>query len=582
MKQNKKQNIRRSNLLEILATLLVIVFVNIIGNYLFTRFDLTAEKRFTLSEPTKKTLKGLDDQLFFRVYLEGDDLSPQYRRFRNEIKDMLDQFRAYNRHVEYEFFDPSSLKTDEEKMQFYQELRKNGITPLLDQDDEGSVMTQQVVVPAMMVSYNGRETAQQLQVADLMDRSEAINVSIENLEYNFVRAIHRLTHPVKSRVGFMLGHGELKEIDLFDIQMSLVDDYSLENVILDEHIGTLTGHVMNTQDSSVSIANKYDVLVVPKPLQPFSDRDLFILDQYMMYGGKILWLVDALDADMDSLQGQPQTFATRLSTNLDEFFFNYGVRVNPDLIMDYRCRGIPMMSADNRMQLVPWYYFPTLVPHSNHPIVSNLDVLKTDFVSSIDLINNDIKKTVLLSTSDHVHIKNAPVNIQLADAMVQVNDQLFNKKDLPVAVLLEGKFKSLFRSRLTADFAAMSEIGYKTQCDDTTQMIVVSDGDMIRNDVGMSEQGMFPYPLGYDCHINTKFANKKFLLNAIYYLAGDEDLIYAASRHISIRQLDKNKVETRRGYYQFATLTYPVLMVLAVAAAVLVSRRLKYRRKKNA
>ena len=197
MKQNKKQNIRRSNLLEILATLLVIVFVNIIGNYLFTRFDLTAEKRFTLSEPTKKTLKGLDDQLFFRVYLEGDDLSPQYRRFRNEIKDMLDQFRAYNRHVEYEFFDPSSLKTDEEKMQFYQELRKNGITPLLDQDDEGSVMTQQVVVPAMMVSYNGRETAQQLQVADLMDRSEAINVSIENLEYNFVRAIHRLTHPVK-------------------------------------------------------------------------------------------------------------------------------------------------------------------------------------------------------------------------------------------------------------------------------------------------------------------------------------------------------------------------------------------------
>ncbi len=580
MKQNKKQNIRRSNLLEIGATLLVLVFVNIIGNYLFTRFDLTAEKRFTLSEPTKKMLKGLDDQLFFRVYLEGDDLSPQYRRFRNEIKDMLDQFRAYNRNVEYEFFDPASLKTDEEKAQFYQDLRKKGITPLLDADDEGTVLTQQVVVPAMEVSYNGRETAQQLQVADLMDRSEAINVSIENLEYNFVRAIHRLTHPVKTRVGFLLGHGELKEIDLFDIQMSLVDDYALENVILDEHIGTLTGHVMNTQDSSIRIANKYSVLVVPKPLTAFSDRDLFIIDQFVMYGGKILWLVDALDADMDSLQNQSQTFATRLPTNLEELFFNYGVRINSDLIMDYRCRGIPMMSADNRMQLVPWYYFPTLVPHSNHPIVSNLDVLKTDFISSIDLINsgNDIKKTVLLTTSDHVHIKNAPVNIQLTDAMVQVDEQLFNRSDLPVAVLLEGKFKSLFRNRLTSDFAEVDKIGYKAQCDEPTQMVVISDGDMIRNGTGMSEQGRFPYPLGYDRHINTKFANKKFLLNAVYYLAGDEDLIYAASRHISIRQLDKNRVVEKRGYYQFATLCYPVLLVLVLATAVLLTRRIKYRK----
>ncbi len=580
MKQNKKKNIRRSNLLEIVATLLVLVFVNIIGNYIFTRFDLTAEKRFTLSQPTKEMLKGLDDQVFFRVYLEGDELSPQYRRFRNEIKDMLDQFRAYNRNIEYEFFAPSSLKTDEEKSQFFQDLRKKGITPLLDADDEGNVLTQQVVVPAMEVSYNGRETAQQLQVADLMDRSEAINVSIENLEYNFVRAIHRLTHPVKTRIGFLLGHGELKEMDLFDIQMSLVDDYALENVILDQNIGTLTGRVMNTQDSSIRIANKYSVLVVPKPLTAFSDRDLFIIDQFVMYGGKILWLVDALDADMDSLQGQPQTFATRLPTHLEDMFFNYGVRINSDLIMDYRCRGIPMMNSDNRMQLVPWYYFPTLVPQTNHPVVSNLDVLKTDFISSIDLIDNgnDIKKTVLLTTSDHVHIKNAPVNIQLTDAMVKVDEQLFNKSNLPVAVLLEGKFKSLYRNRLTSDFMQMDEIGYKSQCDDTTQMIVVSDGDMIRNGSGMSEQGRFPYPLGYDRHINMKFANKKFLLNAIYYLAGDEDLIHAASRHISIRQLDKNRVNEKRGYFQFATLCYPVLLVFLLATVVLLTRRLKYRK----
>lgn len=580
MKNKKKQNLRRSNILEIVAVLLVLVFVNVIGNYLFTRFDLTAEKRFTLSDPTKKMLKELDDQVLFRVYLEGDDLSPQYRRFRNEIKDMLDQFRAYSRYVEYEFFDPNKLSSDEEKAQFYQELRKKGITPLLDADDEGSVLTQQVVIPAMEVSFQGRETAVQLQAADLMDRSAAINASIENLEYNFVRAIHRLTYPVKKRVGFLLGHGELEKMDIFDIQMSLVDDYALENVYLDQNVTALTGRVMNIQDSSVSVNNKFDVLVVPKPIRTFSDRDLFILDQFVMYGGKILWLVDALDADMDSLQNQPQTFATRLPTGLDELFFNYGVRINPDLIMDYRCRGIPLMNVDNRMQLVPWYYFPTLVPNSNHPIVSNLDVIKTDFVSSIDFVNNGdgINQTVLLTTSDHVHIKNAPVNIQLADAMIKADNQLFNRSNLPVAVLLEGKFRSLFRSRLTSSFTGLDAIGYKDHCDTTNQMIVVSDGDMIRNGIGMSEQGRFPYPLGYDRHINTKFANKKFLLNAIYFLAGDEDLIYASSRSIDIRQLDKNRVEKKRAYYQFATLCYPVLVVLLMAAAVFVVRRMKRNR----
>ena len=247
MKNKKKQNLRRSNIIEIVAVLLVLVFVNVIGNYLFTRFDLTAEKRFTLSDPTKKMLKELDDQVLFRVYLEGDDLSPQYRRFRNEIKDMLDQFRAYSRYVEYEFFDPNKLSSDEEKAQFYQELRKKGITPLLDADDEGSVLTQQVVIPAMEVSFQGRETAVQLQAADLMDRSAAINASIENLEYNFVRAIHRLTYPVKKRVGFLLGHGELEKMDIFDIQMSLVDDYALENVYLDQNVTALTGRVMNIQ-----------------------------------------------------------------------------------------------------------------------------------------------------------------------------------------------------------------------------------------------------------------------------------------------------------------------------------------------
>ncbi len=561
--------------------MLVLVFANVISSYLFRRFDLTSEKRYTLSESTKDVLKGLDDQVLFRVYLEGDDLPAEYRRFRNDIKNMLDQFRAYSSNVEYEFINPNAFKTEEEKMQLYQTLVKKGLVPIPIATEEEGVQKQQVVYPAMEVTYKGRETALQLQSAGLSSRSteEVINTSVENLEYNFVTALHRLTRPVQARVGFLTGHNELDKIDIYDIQMSLVDDYKVENVYLNQNINALTGRIQNVSDSSVTVSNKYDVLVIPKPLETFSDKDLYVIDQFVMYGGKILWLVDALDADLDSLQGKEQTFATRLPTNLEEMFFNYGVRINPDLLMDYRCRGIPMMGNDNRMQLVPWYYFPTLVPNSDHPIVRNLDVLKTDFISSIDLIDNNIKKTVLLTTSDHVHIKNAPVNVQLADARIPVNEQLFNRSNLPVAVLLEGSFQSLFRNRLATAFMELSEIGYKSECEKPTQMIVVSDGDIIRNGVQASEQGLYPLPLGYDKYTDVMFANKTFILNAINFLAGDEAMIDARPRNIAIRRLDVAKVKSQRGYYQFANIVYPVVLVLLLAAVVLCTRVLRYRRK---
>lgn len=561
--------------------MLVLVFANVISSYLFRRFDLTSEKRYTLSESTKEVLKELDDQVLFRVYLEGDDLPAEYRRFRNDIKNMLDQFRAYSSNVEYEFINPNAFKTEEEKMQLYQTLVKKGLVPIPIATEEDGVQKQQVVYPAMEVTYKGRETALQLQSAGLSSRSteEVINTSVENLEYNFVTALHRLTRPVQARVGFLTGHNELDKIDIYDIQMSLVDDYKVENVYLNQNINALTGRIQNVSDSSVTVSNKYDVLVIPKPLETFSDKDLYVIDQFVMYGGKILWLVDALDADLDSLQGKEQTFATRLPTNLGEMFFNYGVRINPDLLMDYRCRGIPMMGNDNRMQLVPWYYFPTLVPNSDHPIVRNLDVLKTDFISSIDLIDNNIKKTVLLTTSDHVHIKNAPVNVQLADARIPVNEQLFNRSNLPVAVLLEGSFQSLFRNRLATAFMELSEIGYKSECEKPTQMIVVSDGDIIRNGVQASEQGLYPLPLGYDKYTDVMFANKTFILNAINFLAGDEAMIDARPRNIAIRRLDVAKVKSQRGYYQFANIVYPVVLVLLLAAVVLCARVLRYRRK---
>ena len=246
---------RKQNVWGMAAVLLVLLFVNVTSSYLFTRMDLTQEKRYTLSASTKEMLKELDEQVLFRVYLEGDDLPSEYRRFRNEIKDMLDQFRAYSRYVEYEFVNPNSMKTDEEKRQFNEMLIKKGLTPIPVTSEEDGVQKQQIVYPSMEVSYMGRETALQLQSSGVSGRStdEVVNSSVESLEYNFVTAIHRLTRPVRAKVGFLLGHGELEKIDLFDIQMSLVEDYAVENVYLDKNIDALTGRVLDTRDSTSSM-----------------------------------------------------------------------------------------------------------------------------------------------------------------------------------------------------------------------------------------------------------------------------------------------------------------------------------------
>ncbi|MBP5516472.1 MAG: gliding motility-associated ABC transporter substrate-binding protein GldG [Bacteroidales bacterium] len=598
MKNRKKLNLRLSNLLEFLAVLLVIVSANIIGSIFFTRFDLTAEKRYTLSDSTKDFVKQIDEQLMVRVYLDGDDLPAEYRRFRNEIKEMLEEFRAYNKNVEYEFFDPYSLESDTARIQLYIELNKKSfgsVQPLVvSKNDEGK-QTQLEILPAIEISYKGRETAIQLQSMEFSSTAsvdEIIRSSIENLEYNFVLAVHRLMRPeaARARIGFLTGHGELERAPILDIQLALVNDYIVDNVDLSNYIGALASHVQYMTDSSIHINNRYDILVVPKPLREFSDMEIYLLDQYVMYGGKVLWLIDALDADMDSLAHQPQAFATRLPTNLDNLFYNYGFRVKPDLIMDYKCREIKLIGNDGSWTPHKWLYFPTIKPRSNHVIVRNLDEIKTDFISSIELIDNDIKKTILLSTSDHVHLKNAPVEIRLSEIDMPFSPQFFNKRDLPVAVLLEGQFKSLFRERLTEEFTALKQIGYKSRCDKPTQMIVVSDGDMIRNDYFIRRQtrlddqqtgGLERLPLGFDRNTGVMFANKTFILNAINYLAGDEMLINARPRKIMIRRLDEFKIKENKTRYQISAICFPILIVLLIAAGVISYRYVNYRKGKG-
>ena len=524
----KRKNLKRSHWIELGVAVAIILSVNIIGKYLYGRIDLTSERRYTLSKSTKELLKKIDEPVLYRVYLE--------------------------------------------------KLAGKGIQPTQIQVKSDGGVTTQVLIPAADVIYRGRETTVQLlQNQKYVSESDLLNNSIQNLEYSLSSAIRALAKGRKQSIGFLQGQGELNGGVLYDFQRSLEEFYSLEYVEIDGQIQSLTAHRKREKDSTYSIFNLYDLLIVAKPTQHFTDKDLFILDQYIMYGGKVLWLVDPLDADIDSLAERGMMMSTRLPLGLDEMLFTYGVRVNPNLLMDIRCRPIPMqvgmVGEKPQFRFVPWYYFPDIVPLSEHPIVRNLDIIKTDFVSSIDLIDNDIQKTVLLTTSEYTRVKNAPATVDLADAQAEPDRRMYNKSSLPVAVLLEGEFKSAWRNRLSPELTEQTAIGYK-DISKPTKMIVISDGDIIRNRFN-AEEGI-AYPLGYDNYTQTFYANKDFLLNAVNYLVGDEGLMESRTRNIKLRKLDVMKVKEQRGRYQVINLVLPLALLAAAGGIIAYTRRKRY------
>lgn len=580
----QKRSLKRSHIIEVVAAIFIIIFLNIIGNYLYVRFDLTSEKRYTLSKATKRLLKGIDETVLVRVYLEGNELPPDFVRLQNETKEMLNQFRAYNKYIEYEFVNPTDFDDPKEQKVFYQKLAQKGIQPSRIELKTPDGIKQQLVIPAADVFFKGQETSVQLLLGQsYVSDAELINNSIQSLEYTLTDAIRRLGRGEKQRIAFLQGHGELERHAIYDIQLALTDYYAMENITLDGNVNALTERVISASDSTdIDFRNKFKLLVVPKPTKPFSDEDLYIIDQFVMYGGRVLWLVDALDIEMDSLATRSQAMAMRtdLGLGFDEMMFTYGVRINPNLVMDIRCMPIPMaggsMGNNPQIGFRPWYYFPEVVPLSKHPIVKNLDVIKTEFVNSIDIIDNEIRKTVLLTTSEYSRVVNAPAVVDLNIAQTEPDPRLFNKSNLPIAVLLEGSFKSPWKNRLAPSFTEIPEMGYRSE-GEPNKMIVISDGDVIKNAFNYKQN--FPYPLGYDKYTNILYANKTFILNAINYLCGDEDYMESRSREIKIRKLNVAKIKENRSMYQVLNTVVPIVIVILAGVVIMIVRKNRYKKK---
>ncbi len=573
------KNIRRSDLVSFGLGLILIIIVNIISSFIFTRIDLTSEKRYSLSEPTKELLRDLDDIVYFKVYLDGE-FPAGFKRLSNAVKEMLDEFRAYSSRIQYEFINPADAATPSEVKARQEELIRKGLNPtdLMVKTSDGS--TQQIIFPGAIVSYRQTELPLEFLQTQINQTPEQIlNHSVQALEYNISSMIHKLTLRTKPALAFIEGHRELQEIDVYDITSSLSEYYKVERVSIDERIFALTGRD-TTSDGEVIIRNKYAAIIIAQPQTAFSEKDKFIIDQYIMHGGKVLWLIDPVHATMDSLVSSPTTMGLAIDLNLQDMLFNYGARLNPDLILDLNALPIRMvtgmMGDQPQIDFVPWYYFPVLFPTSGHPVVRNLNAVMTNFVSSLDTVEAEgIKKTILLTTSPYSRILQTPVLIDLRLCAEEPDQQSYRTANVPVAVLLEGEFESLFKNRVPPQIQDSPLIGFKEKSQ-PTGMIVAGDGDIIRNQLHAS-QG-YPLPLGFDQYTRQHFGNRDFILNAVNYLCDDSGLIAARSKEVKLRLLDNTKLTSGRTRIQLINTVLPVVVILAYAIVRMYRRKHRYAR----
>lgn len=556
---------KKRDLTTLLLALVVVILINIVGSFVFYRFDLTSEKRYTLSDATKKLLEGLKDEVYVKVYLDGE-FPAGFKRLRNETREMLDEFRAYsNDNVEYEFINPSENPDKKQQNEVFKQLQDKGLVPTNLEVKEENGTSQQIIWPGAIVSYHGHEVPWQLLQTQMGQSSEGqLNNSIQSLEYEFASCIRNLTTPIHPVVGFVEGHGELDTLATADIRDALSQFYLVRRVKINGKLDALDG---------------LKAIVIAKPDTTFSEKDKFIIDQFIMKGGKVLWAVDMLNTSVDSLMRTGQTMSTPYELGIENMLFKYGVRINPNLVIDLQSSAIPvnmsMRGQQPRYELKPWMFHPLVLPTSKHPIVHNLDVIKMEYVSGMDTVDAPgVKKIILLQSSKYSKTLVTPVRVDMNYLHYQPDESKFTDSYQNLAVLLEGNFESTYKNHLTSNIQYSKDINYKDHSVKPTKMIVISDGDVIRNEVQYSSRK--PYPLGYDKYTNQNFGNRNFLLNCVNYLCDDSGLISVRSRELTLRLLDKKKVKAEKLKWQLVNTVLPLALIFIFGWFYSMRRRKKY------
>ncbi len=562
-----KKNVFKNNKWNLAIVILGLIAINIIASFLYFRIDLTSEKRYSLSPATKNVLKNLDDYVYFQVFLDGN-LSPSYKRLQKTIIETLDEFKAYNKRlIKYDLIDPAKGKDEATLRNYLKELEYRGLVPSIDYEMSETGTSENVVWPCAIVTYKGREIPINFIYSNIPgSKEELINDAIENTEYKLIDGIYRITLQEKSKVAFIKGHGELDVLEINDLALALQDYYIVSQIPINHQLKAL---------------DEYKAIIIAAPDSTFDEMDKFIIDQYIMKGGRVLWLIDGALADMDSLQSKSDILAIPNDINLDDMLFNYGARVNKDLVMDYHSAQIPVKTGQvgNQPQfsLFNWYFFPTVANIKGHPIVRNINDIKFEFASSIDTIAKPgIRKTILLSSGNYSRLLNTPSIISLNFLRIKADRSFFNRSNIPMAVLLEGSFTSLYKDRIPDTIAKDPDIRF-TETSKPNRMIIIGDGNVAKNQVVFRQGKYIPYPLGYDRYTGIMYGNREFLLNCVNYLLDEADIISIRNRDINIRLLDKRKVEINLAIIRTINIVVPILLVCLAGVIIYFFRKRSYK-----
>ena len=545
---------------------ILLILVNLLASSLYLRADITNDKRYTLSENTRHLLKGWNKRMNVDLFLAGN-LPPGMQKLQYATTRMLDEFgRITGNEIRYNIVDPAEVTDSEEKKAMVHYLSERGIMPVnLNRKTEDETLSQQIIFPGLLVYDDSTEVSVSLlQNVPGYTANENINHSVEALEYELTRALRLITRKSKKTVGFLTGHGELPYPELMDISRTLLYYYNVDFV---------------SADSLADDLSRYDVLIVAKPTQDFSERDKYIIDQYVMYGGNVLWCVDEVEVNHDVLKEQETTFAVYRPLNIEDMLFKYGVRINPDLLLDGNCVLVPVVTGMNGAapQYSPgaWYYSPLLLPEKQNPLTAGIQPVRVDYANSIDTVgsNDGLKKTILLTTSRYTAELKTPCPVSLSVTEEKMTEQMFNKSYRPVAVMIEGDLSSLFRYNKRSTEAL--KVPFKPESENS-RLIVISDGDILRNQVRGVGENATVIPLGYDEYSGQMYGNRDFIVNCVNMLCDDEGWMQLRGRHLSLYLLDKTRLKSERGYWEMLNMLLPLGLVMAGGGLFLFCRRKKY------
>ena len=556
--------------LQLLSAVAGIILVASASSLIRFRFDLTEDKRYTLSDPTRKVLSGLKNDIYIQVYLDGEMPIP-LKRLKRSVREMLDEFSITSgRKIDYEFINPAEGSNVQQRNAQFQVLENKGLNPVdIRAGDAEGGSTQKIIFPGMIVNYNGIEVPVNfLKNNPSIPYEQNILHSVEGLEYEMIQTIATLSSDTIYKVAFIEGHDEIPEIETADITINLAKFFTIDRGIIGGKPGIL---------------DNYAAVVIAGPEKEFSESDKLVLDQYIMNGGRVMWLFDEVAVNSDSLVFG-ETVGLYRPLNIEDQLFRYGARVNPSIVQDLECMVIRLKvggSGNTNQQFVPapWVYYPLLIPSANHSITRNLNRVKGKFTNYIDTVGLDptIRKTILLATSNFSRTLSPPLMISLKEAELTPDEKDFNKSNLPVAVLLEGVFPSAFKNRMVSNLTDDKNLKVKTESS-KTKMIVIADADIIRNEVRRVGLEETPYPLGLDKYTGEVFGNRDFLINCLNYLVDDNGIMELRSRELKLRLLNSAKIKAEKFKWQLINIAGSIIIVIIAGLLYSYFRRRYYTR----